>query len=147
MKKEFSYENLEVGEELGRKEVLITDEMIRACAQAIESQHPWYFEDSPFGGRIAPPTIFDNDTLRMLDEKYERFGSIHAKQSWEFKNPAKLGKKVTLTVRVVDKYIKRERAWIVMELVTVDEDGLEICRGRHTSLMSLKGGVANDQSP
>jgi acyl dehydratase len=141
MKKQFSYETIEVGEELGKKEVVITDEMIRACTGAIESSHPWYFEDSPFGGRIAPPTIFDNDTLRMLDENYDRFGSVHAKQAWEFKNPAKLGKRVTLTVRLTDKYVKRGRGWIVMELVAVDEDGREICRSKHTSLMSLKGGT------
>jgi 3-hydroxybutyryl-CoA dehydratase len=141
VKKKFVYENVQIGEELGKKEVLITEDLIRSCAQAIESNHPWYFQDSPFGGRIAPPTIFDNDTLRMLDETYERFGSIHAKQSWEFKNPAKLGKKVTVTVRVVDKFLKRDRPWIVMELAAVDEDGIEICRGRHTSLMSLQGGV------
>lgn len=141
MKKKFSYETIEVGEELGRKEVLITEKKIRECAQVIESKHPWYFENSPFGGRIAPPTIFDNDTLNMLDEKYARFGSIHAKQAWEFKNPARLGKRVTLTVRVINKYVKRDRGWIIMDLVAVDEDGLEICRGKHTSLMNLKEGV------
>ncbi len=130
-----------MGEKLGQKEILITDEMILACANAIESNHSWYFEDFPLGGRIAPPTIFDNDTLRILDENYERFGSIHAKQAWEFKNPARLGKKATFTVRLIDKYIKRERNYIVMELVAMDEDGLEICRGRHTSLMSLKRGA------
>jgi len=140
MRKKFIYDNIQVGEDLGRKEILITDEMIRTCANAIESAHPWYFEDSPFGGRIAPPTIFDNDTLSILDENYERFGSIHAKQAWEFKNPARLGKKVTLSVHVVDKYVKRERNYIIMELVAVDEDGVEICRGKHTSLMSLKKG-------
>mgnify|MGYP003589610134 CR=1 FL=1 len=142
MKKKFSYETIDVGEELGRKEILITDEMIRTCAGAIESARPWYFEDSPFGGRIAPPTIFDNETLRMLDENYERFGSIHAKQAWEFKNPARLGKKVTVTVRLVEKYVRRDRPWIVMELLAGDEDGVEVCRGRHTSLMSMKGGAA-----
>ena len=141
MKKKFSYETVEVGQELGKKEVVITDEMIRTCAGAIESSHPWYLEDSPFGGRIAPPTIFDNDTLRVLDENYDRFGSVHAKQAWEFKNPAKVGKKVTLTVRLTEKYVKRGRGWIVMEMVAVDEDGLEICRSKHTSLMSLKGGI------
>ena len=140
MRKPFSYETIEVGEELGRREILITDELIQTCAHAIESTHPWYFEVSPFGGRVAPPTIFDNDTLRMLDEQYERFGSIHTKQSWEFKNPARVGKTVTLTVHVVDKYMRRERHYIVMELVATDEDGLEICRGKHTSLMSLHTG-------
>jgi len=141
MKKKLNYQNIEVGEELGKKEVLITDEMIQACANAIESKHPWYFEDSPFGGRIAPPTIFDNDTLRMLDEKYDRFGSIHTRQVWEFKNPAKLGKRITLNARIIDKYIKRGRGYVTMELAAIDEDGLEICRGSHTSLISLEKGT------
>lgn len=140
MRKPFNYDAIQIGEVLGQKDVRITDEMIRTCAQAIESTHPWYFEASPYGGRIAPPTIFDNDTLRMLDEQYERFGSIHAKQAWEFKHPARLGKTVTLTVRVVDKYIRRDRPYLVMELVAVDEDGLEICRSLHTSLMTLQRG-------
>ena len=140
MRKPFNYDTIQIGEVLGEKEVLITDEMIRTCAQAIESTHPWYFEDSPYGGRIAPPTIFDNDTLRILDEQYERFGSIHAKQAWEFTYPARLGKKVKLTVRVVDKYVRRNRPYLVMELVAVDEDGLELCRSTHTSLMTLQKG-------
>lgn len=140
MRKQFDYETIAIGEVLGQKEVLITDDMVRTCAAAIESTHPWYFDDSPFGGRIAPPTIFDNDTLNMLDEQYERFGSVHAKQAWEFKHPARIGKTVTLTVTVVDKYVRRQRPYIVMELVAVDEDGIEICRSLHTSLMTLQRG-------
>ena len=140
MRKTFDYETVEIGEVLGRKEVVITDEMVRRCAGAVESTHPWYLEDSPFGGRIAPPTIFDNDTLRMLDERYERFGSIHAKQAWEFVRPARIGDRVRLTVRLVDKYVRRHRPYIVMELTAVGEDGAEICRGRHTSLMTLGKG-------
>lgn len=140
MRQPFNYDTIHIGEVLGETEVLITDEMIRTCAQAIESTHPWYFEDSPYGGRIAPPTIFDNDTLRILDAQYERFGSIHAKQAWDFTYPARLGKKVTLTVRVVDKYVRRDRPYLVMELVAVDEDGLDLCRSTHTSLMTLQKG-------
>lgn len=140
MRKQFDYGTVAIGEVLGQKEVLITDDMVRTCAAAIESTHPWYFDDSPFGGRIAPPTIFDNDTLNMLDEQYERFGSVHAKQAWEFKHPARIGKTVTLTVTVVDKYVRRQRPYIVMELVAVDEDGIEICRSLHTSLMTLQRG-------
>lgn len=118
--------------------MLISDAMIRSCAQAIESSHPWYFEDSPYRGRIAPPTIFDHDTLRMRDEQYERFGSIHAKQAWEFFYPARLGTKVTLTVRVVDTYIRRNRPYLVMELVAVDEEGLTLYRSTHTSPMTFQ---------
>lgn len=139
-KKPFDYETIQVGEFLGEKEILVSDDLIRTCAHAIESAHPWYLLDSPFGGRIAPPTFFDNDTLRMLDEQYDRFGSIHAKQSWAFKNPARLGSKVKISVRVVDKYVKRERPYLVMELLAVDDQGVEICRGTHTSLMTMHRG-------
>ena len=140
MRKTFDYDSIEIGEILGRKEVLITDEMVQTSAHAIESTRSWYFDNSPYGGRIAPPTIFDNDTLNILDEAYQRFGSIHAKQAWEFNNPVRVGKKVNLTVKVIDKYIKRERPYLIMELVAVDEDGLEICRSVHTSLMTLQRG-------
>ena len=140
MRKTFDYETIEIGEILGQKDVLITDEMVQTSAHAIESTRPWYYEGSPFGGRIAPPTIFDNDTLNILDEKYQRFGSIHAKQAWEFKNPLRVGQRVSLTVKVIDKYIKRERPYLIMELVAIDADGVEICRSVHTSLMTLQRG-------
>jgi acyl dehydratase len=140
MPKTFDYETIQIGEVLGRKEVRITDELIRTNAEAIESQHPWYFEASPYGGRIAPPTIFGDDTLRILDEQYSRFGSIHAKQAWEFKYPARLGHGVTLTVTVTDKFYRRERPYIVMELVAVDDEGIELCRSSHTSLMTMEKG-------
>jgi acyl dehydratase len=140
MPKPFIFDQIEIGEILGQKEIRITDDQVHTCAQAIESTHPWYFDDSPFGGRIAPPTFFDNDTLRTLDEAYERFGSIHAKQSWEFNHPARVGSTVTFTVRVVDKYSRRGGNYIVMELVAIDDQGVEICRSLHTSLMSLQRG-------
>jgi acyl dehydratase len=140
-KKEFSFENIEMGKDLGRKEILITDEMIQKYTHAIETDHPWYLNDSPFGGRIAPPTIFDNETLRLLDSKYARFGSIHAKQAWEFKYPVFLGKRYVVAARVVDKYVKRERGYIVMEMRVISEDGTEVCCGQHTSIVSLKRRV------
>ncbi len=140
MLKTFDYDTIQIGEVLGQKQVEITDEMIRSYCEAIETSHPWYLDDSPFGGRIAPATIFGDDTLRILDEQYARFGSIHAKQAWEFTYPARLGHTVTLTVTVVDKFVRRERPYIVMEMAAVDDEGIELCRSLHTSLMTLQRG-------
>ncbi len=42
MRKTFDYDTIEIGEVLGRKEVLITQEMVATCAHSIESTHPWY---------------------------------------------------------------------------------------------------------
>jgi len=137
MPKTFDYDTLEPGEVLGTRDLTITREMIATCANAIESTHPWYWDDSPYGRPVAPPTIFDNESLRMLDEQYARFGSIHAKQSWEFLRPARLGDRVTLRVAIVEKYVRRERPYLVMELTAVNEGGDLICRSLHTSLMTL----------
>lgn len=137
MRKSFNYDTIQIGEVLGRKQMLITDELIRTCANAIEASNPWYFDDSPLRGRIAPPTVFANVTLDVLDEQYERFGSIHVGQAWEFNHPVRLGQHVSLTVTVADKYRRRERPYIVMTLDAVDEAGVNLCRSIHTSLMTM----------
>lgn len=135
--KTFDYEHLEVGDDLGTKTIEITEELVREYAGVIEADHEWYTKDSPFGGRIAPPTIFDNETLRMIDTVYARFGSIHAKQAWSFRRPVRVGSKVRVNVRIADKFVKRDKGWFVMELTATDEAGDVLCTGRHTSAVSL----------
>ena len=135
--KQFDYEHLEVGDDLGTKTIAITEELVREYTELIESDHEWYTTSSPFGGRIAPPTIFDNETLRMIDKVYARFGSIHAKQSWSFRKPVLVGGKIKVSVRIADKFVKRDKGWFVMELTATDEAGDVVCTGRHTSAVSL----------
>lgn len=135
--KTFDYEHLEVGDDLGTKTIEITDALVREYTGLIETDHAWYTKDSPFGGRIAPPTLFDNETLRMIDAVYARFGSIHAKQSWDFRKPVKVGSTIQVNVRIVDKFFKRGKGWFVMELTARDEAGDVVCTGRHSSAVSL----------
>jgi len=143
MRRNFDYGSIRIGEIVGRKDILITDELIRNCAHAIGSTHSWYLENSPFGGRIAPPTIFDNETLNMLDAQFESCGGIHAEQAWEFEYPARLGKNVTITLTVADKFFRYERPYIVMRLTAMDEDGITLCRSTHTARMTFKTGTAH----
>jgi acyl dehydratase len=135
--KVFDYEHLEVGEHLGTRTIEVTDELVRDCVEAIESPHEWYRVDSPFGGRIAPPTLFDNECLRILDTRYARFGSIHAKQSWRFRGPIRVGSRVSVEVRISDKYVRRDKGYFVMTLTATDETGATVCTGTHTSVVSL----------
>jgi hypothetical protein len=134
----FDFDAIRVGELLGRRRIEISAQTIGTCAGAIEATREWYASGSPFGCPVAPPTVFDNETLRMLDECYDRFGSIHAQQSWEFLGPVRRGETVEVDVKVVDKYVKRGGQYIVMELTVTGAAGTPLCRGRHTSLMSLR---------
>lgn len=123
---------------LGTKEVVITEDVLRCYLSAIESQHSWYLEGSPFGRPIVPSTIFDEEVLRMLDSVYERFGSIHAKQEYEFKSPAFVGERLRVKTRITDKYIERGRGWMVLDMEVIGEDGREICYDKHFSVVSLE---------
>ena len=141
--KVFDYEHLEVGEDLGTRTIAITDELIDDYTAAVGATHRWYSEGSPLGRRIAPPTIFDNECLHILDTRYARFGSIHARQAWNFLKPVPVGSTVQVNVRIVDKFVKRDKGWFVMELTATDQEGDIVCRGRHTSVVSLVKKVAS----
>ena len=137
-KRKFSYETLEVGEELGTREVVISEDELRCYLYAVDSQHPWYLESSPFGQPIIPSTIFEEEVLRMLDSVYHRFGSVHAKQEWEFISPAFVGEKVKVKAKIADKYIKRGLGRVVLEMEVTGEGGRKICHAKHSSVISLK---------
>ena len=63
-------------------------------------------------------------------------GGFHAQQEFEFINPLKVGKKVRVTGKLVDRYIKRGREYFVAEFVAVDEDGLEIVRMKRAGALN-----------
>jgi acyl-CoA thioesterase FadM len=60
--------------------------------------------------------------------------SIWAKSEHQFLRPMKLGSKITIRGRIVDKYTKRGRNYIVSELETVDEAGEVLMRSRETGV-------------
>ena len=59
-----SYDALQVGETFVSDTKLVTPEDVEAYAYAVDDHHPWFSEDSPFGGPIAHPTILANQALR-----------------------------------------------------------------------------------
>ena len=133
MPKENAFDKLSVGEELGPLQYTITEEAIARFAEATEDYGDWYMKDSPFGGRIAHPTLTTTDYSLMLFPKVGVFSGLHAKHESEFYNPARLGKRMTVTAKVLEKYEKRGREYFVLEYRTVDEDGQDIVRHRITS--------------
>ena len=73
--KKLTYEALEVGEEFVSDEQLVLPEDVETYAFAVDDHHPWFLEDSPFGGPIAHPTLLGNQALRM--RHHHSLGWIH----------------------------------------------------------------------
>lgn len=140
--KTISYEVVEVGEEFMSDDFLIKPEDVDTFAFAVDDHNPWYFKDSPFGGPIVHPTLNGNQALLMRHSKYIVPAGLHAKMQFEFLEPMRVGMRVRSSGRVLDKYEKRGRHYMVTQFETRDEDtGAVLTRGQFTQMIFPESGV------
>lgn len=134
--KTISYDAVQVGEEFMSDDLLVKPEDIETFAFAVDDHHPWYFEDSPFGGRIAHPVLLGNQALMMRHGKYIVPAGLHAKMQFEFVQPIRLGMRVRSRGKVIDKYERRGKYYMVTEFETCDEEsGAVLVRGQFTQML------------
>ena len=140
--RKLSYETVRVGEEFSSDDRIVRPEDIESYAFAVDDHHPWYREESPFGGPIAPPTLLGNQALGMRHNHYIVEAGLHAKMQFEFLVPIRPGMRVRSRGKVIDKYEKRGRHYMVTEFATTDEaTGEVLVRGQFTQMIIAEGGV------
>jgi 3-hydroxybutyryl-CoA dehydratase len=117
--------------------VILTKEMIQKYARAIGDLNPLYFDEAyakktPWGGLIAPPSIHvmlmfactpDDDWMREP-------GTINAGQSWFYNIPARPGDLIRLVCKALDRFIKKDRLFVIHENVFYNQNDEVICSGR-----------------
>ena len=109
---ELNYDKLQIGEELGTYEYLLTQEILDSFRASVEDPEAVF------------PTIgvkHDATALAMFYE--DNIGGVNAGNEMEFHNPPIPGKKITVTGRVHDKYMRRDKPYLVIEATAIDEDG------------------------
>src|SRR5450756_1647156 len=119
-----------VGRYYGERRIEITPELVAHYARAVHDQNPWYFGDSPFGGPVAPSLILHSEVYHTIDWYLSYFGNLHARQEFEFFAPIMVGDTVTARRQIVERYLKRDREYVVMETGCYDDDGRLLNRGR-----------------
>ena len=110
--REFDYETAEIGEELGSYEYVLTQEMLDTFRASVEDP------DAQF-----PTLAVKHDATAFAMVYEDKRGSVNAGNEVEFFNPPVPGKKVRVTGRIADKYIRRDNPYLVIEATAVDEDG------------------------
>ena len=132
--KSLTFETVIVGDELGPVEYHITKKAVQEFANAVDDRRRWYTCESPFGPAIASPTFVCGDYIRLIESTYDSAGPgwLHAKQESQFRNPAVAGTIIRVEGRIVDKYIRRGRKYIVLEYICSVREGLEVSRHRST---------------
>ena len=140
--KTISYEDVVVGDEFKSDDFLIKPEDLETYAFAVDDRNPWYFEDSPFGGPIVHPTMLGNQALLLRHSKYIGPAGLHAKMQFEFLEPLRVGMRVRSYGKILDKYEKRERHYMVTQFETREEaSGKVLVRGQFTQMIFPKSGV------
>jgi acyl dehydratase len=140
--KTISYESLTVGEEFDSDDFTIKPEDVDTFAYAVDDHNPWYFKDSPFGGPIVHPTLTGNQALLMRHNKYIVPAGLHAKMQFEFIEPLRVGMRVRSHGKVIDKYERRGRHYMVTQFETREEGtGKVLTRGQFTQMIFPESGV------
>lgn len=140
--KTISYEVVQVGEAFSSDPFLIKPEDVETFAYAVDDHDAWYFEDSPYGGAITHPVMMGNQALFMRHNKYIIPAGLHAKMHYEFIEPLRVGMRVRAYGKVIDKYERRGRHYMVTQFETRDEDsGKVLVRGQFAQMIFPKSGV------
>ncbi len=123
---------------------LLTKEAIQLYCRSVGEDHPLYFDEAyakttPYGGLIAPPSIH---ILLMFactpaDDWMRTPGTVNAGQSWSYNKPARPGDTITLQARALDKFIKRERLFVVHDNVFFNQHGDVVCSGRGQTIRPM----------
>lgn len=94
-------------------------------------------EDARYRGdapRRAPSMIASVYLINLLAARQNPPGGIHAKQAVRFHRALCVDETLSLQARVVDKYERKERPYVVSDFEARDDGGALVASGRITSI-------------
>jgi N-terminal half of MaoC dehydratase len=146
----FGANEIYVGRDFGGYEFDITPDAIENYIAATGDDHSWYRGASPLGGSLAPALVLHSVVFRNRDWYLPNiFGNLHARQQWEGFAPIRGGDRLHTRSFVTDRYQKRDREYVVNEVLILDHEGRIVQRSRtHQSFLIDKAarGFAVDRS-
>ena len=96
-----------------------------------------YLEKDESGREIAPACVTDNDYVDLWISDFTTKEAVHAKAEHRYLNPPTVGKRLEVTGRILDKYNRRGRDFLVLESETTDEDGVKLVESKNVLLIDL----------
>ena len=133
-----------VGRDYGRHDIVITPEEVALYCDSVDDHNPIYTGPSPFGGPVAPALVRHSETYAYRATPNgtpswylpNLYGNLHARQEWELFQPMMIGETVRTRSTVVERYAKRNRDYIVNEVLITGSGGRWLQRSRtHQSFL------------
>lgn len=126
-----------VGMDLGGREYDVTPELVRQYAAGTAEKNDLYVRPGLFERPLAPALLFHSEVYRDLSWYLPNLiGNLHAAQEWEIFRPFLVGDRVRTHSTVVERYTRRNREYLVNEVVITDMSGTWLQRSRtHQSFL------------
>jgi hypothetical protein len=131
MTEKSGWESLPIGLEMGPLEVVLDNNMVKNRAELVQ----WEMQEQLEKLGFTPPgfTIRYHAQMKFAALPDLR-ASIWAKSEHEFLKPMKVGSKVYIRGKIIEKYVKRDRNYVVADYETVDEGGEVLMISRETTV-------------
>jgi acyl dehydratase len=130
----FPHHEVHVGKDVAGREVTVTAADVARYEAGIGGAVPRLAVD---GAIAAPALLFHSEVYRTLAWYLPNvFGNLHARQEWELFAPLLVGRTVRTRSTVVERYTKRNRDYVVNEVLLTDAAGRWLQRSRtHQSFL------------
>jgi hypothetical protein len=134
--------DLEPGDDLGRLEYVVTPFVVREYCHSVQNDQEILQSDAE-GPQHWPVPLVHIDKLRLFARECPGGSGPTARIHYEFRatwsEPIKVGDKVVAVGRVTDRYTRKGRDYVVVEIKLCSaEDGRELVRYQDTALVSYR---------
>jgi hypothetical protein len=135
-----AFHELPIGTDMGSIEYTLAEDRVERHLRATHQQ-PYPTVD---GERYAPVSILASDGIWLAESRFDIGESVHAGQQMEIVNLPIVGSRVKVSGKVVDKFEKGGRQFVVMDVLSEDDRGRVLARGRMTGVARYRpeGGAA-----
>ena len=110
----------------------VTGQAVDDFLAATENNAPHYRESG--GARRAPSMIAAVYLIELLKARGSPPGGIHARQSLRFHRALQVGETLSLQARVTEKYVRKDRPYVVSDFEALGAAGDIVASGRVTSI-------------
>lgn len=133
----FDRNEVYVGRDFGAVSGDVTTDLVATYIAGTGDDNPWYRGPSPLGGPIAPALILHSAVYQTLQWYLPNiYGNLHARQEWEVFAPVMVGERLTTRSVIIDRYLKRDREYVVNEVLVSNASGQIVSRSRtHQSFL------------
>jgi hypothetical protein len=128
------FEEIEIGQSLGEMDWEITDDLIDLQCQLDQDFDAMFYSFDEPGRRIAPPQLTYRPPRWLFSRKYNVRG-LFVRWESESLGPIRPNTTINVSASIVEKYVKKEREFVVYQAEGRDADGTVLFRTRRTHVL------------